>query len=208
MSTVVSFMPRFRIVSIMPGMESRAPERTEIKSGFFGPPNSLPSDFSILARAVIDLLGELRRIGAFVFVVIGADFGRDRESGRNRKADAGHLGETGAFAAQQGAHRASPVGSSVTEVVNVFPPWKRGFRRLGFFGHNRKKRRDTPAFLGRGAESVSETRNDVPWKNSSKTTSGAGTDGKHFIQETLEFLEPRAGNDHRIATTVCFLGNP
>jgi hypothetical protein len=40
------------------------------------------------------------------------------------------------------------------------------------------------------------------------TTSGAGTDGKHFIQEAFEFLEPRAGNDHRVAAAVCFLGYP
>ena len=41
-STVWSFRPRLRIVSIMPGIESRAPERTETSSGFFRSPNFLP----------------------------------------------------------------------------------------------------------------------------------------------------------------------
>ena len=33
-STTVSFMPRFRMVSIMPGMENLAPERTDTSRGF------------------------------------------------------------------------------------------------------------------------------------------------------------------------------
>ena len=39
------------MVSIMPGMESRAPERTATSSGFSTLPNFLPMDFSILATA-------------------------------------------------------------------------------------------------------------------------------------------------------------
>src|ERR1017187_7303976 len=37
----------------MPGIEARAPERTETRSGFDGSPNFLPSNFSILATAVL-----------------------------------------------------------------------------------------------------------------------------------------------------------
>src|SRR5665647_1793101 len=40
--TVVSLRPRLRMVSIMPGMEARAPERTEISSGSAASPNFLP----------------------------------------------------------------------------------------------------------------------------------------------------------------------
>ena len=37
------------MVSIMPGIESRAPERTETSSGSFGSPNFLPVCFSSAA---------------------------------------------------------------------------------------------------------------------------------------------------------------
>ena len=39
------------MVSIMPGIEARAPERTETKSGFAGSPNLAPTSFSIRATA-------------------------------------------------------------------------------------------------------------------------------------------------------------
>ena len=41
-----------------------------------------------------------------------------------------------------------------------------------------------------------------------KTTLGASANSEHFIQEAFEFLEPRAGNDHRIAASVGFFGYP
>ena len=41
-STVLSLSPRLRTVSIMPGMETRAPERTESSSGFSTSPSSRP----------------------------------------------------------------------------------------------------------------------------------------------------------------------
>ena len=40
----------------MPGIESRAPERTETSSGFFGSPNFLPVSFSSQATAVFDIV--------------------------------------------------------------------------------------------------------------------------------------------------------
>ena len=45
--TVLSFRPRFRIVSIMPGIDTLAPDRTDSKSGFFKSPNFLETSFSI-----------------------------------------------------------------------------------------------------------------------------------------------------------------
>ena len=41
-STTCSFRPRLRMVSIMPGIEARAPERTETRRGFSRSPNFLP----------------------------------------------------------------------------------------------------------------------------------------------------------------------
>ena len=37
------------MVSIMPGIDARAPERTETSSGFLASPNFLPADFSSLS---------------------------------------------------------------------------------------------------------------------------------------------------------------
>ena len=50
-ATTSSFKPRFRIVSIIPGMEALAPERTETSSGFSTSPNFLPVTPSILVIA-------------------------------------------------------------------------------------------------------------------------------------------------------------
>ena len=44
-------MPTFNTVSIIPGIESLAPERTETNNGLFTSPNFLPLTFSKLERA-------------------------------------------------------------------------------------------------------------------------------------------------------------
>ena len=49
-SAVRSFSPRLRIVSIIPGIETGAPERTETSSGFAGSPSRLPVASSSRAR--------------------------------------------------------------------------------------------------------------------------------------------------------------
>ncbi len=50
-ATVREVRPRLRIVSIIPGMEERAPERTETRSGFSGSPNRLSVSCSSLSSA-------------------------------------------------------------------------------------------------------------------------------------------------------------
>jgi hypothetical protein len=65
----------------MPGMESRAPERTETRSGFSRSPNFAPTWASRSRRSRLDLRLQGLRVGALVGVVIGADLRRDRESG-------------------------------------------------------------------------------------------------------------------------------
>ena len=61
---------------------------------------------------------ELRRIGAAVVVVVGADLGRDGEAGRHRQAEIGHLGEVRALAAEEVAHRRLALGLAVAEGVD------------------------------------------------------------------------------------------
>ncbi len=82
----------------MPGMEARAPERTETSRGLFRSPNFLP---------LVDL--------AAVFVILGAGFGGDGEALGNGHADVGHLGQVGTLAAQQLTH----LGVAFGEQVNV-----------------------------------------------------------------------------------------
>ena len=50
-----SFKPRFKTKSIMPGMETRAPERTENNSGFSASATFLPMIFSFLTPATAAL---------------------------------------------------------------------------------------------------------------------------------------------------------
>ena len=56
------------------------------------------------------LAAERRRIGALVGVVVGADLGGDGEARGHRQADAAHLGEVRALAAEQRLHRPVAVG--------------------------------------------------------------------------------------------------
>ena len=51
--TTSSFKPRFKIVSIIPGIEARAPERTDTKRGFSLSPNFIPQISSIFSMYCI-----------------------------------------------------------------------------------------------------------------------------------------------------------
>ena len=102
--TVSSFRPRLRIVSIMPGIEARAPERTETSSGCSRSPKLRPTDFSTRAEVLGDRGLQFGRIRFVVVVKVRADGGGDREAGRHRNADVGHLGQARAFAAEDVLH--------------------------------------------------------------------------------------------------------
>ena len=109
-----SFRPRFRIVSIIPGIETAAPERTETSSGSPVSPKRLPVRASSLRDVLGDLVLEPRRQAALA-QVRAAGVGRDREAGRHGNAELRHLGEPDALAAEQ---LAAAVGGLV-EVVDV-----------------------------------------------------------------------------------------
>ena len=96
----------------MPGIEARAPERTDTSSGICrvaepGADRLLDARRAPSATCVL----QLGRIAAVVVVEVGADLGRDREAGRHRQAEIAHLGEVGALAAEQVAHVAAPLGA-------------------------------------------------------------------------------------------------
>src|SRR5947208_14588635 len=66
---------------------------------------------------------------------MGADLGRDRKARRHRQAEIGHLGETGALAAEQIAHLAPPLGGAAAKTIDPFRPTGRhGLSILRFLG--------------------------------------------------------------------------
>ena len=99
--TALSFRPRSRIESIIPGIEIAAPERTETSRGFDGSPNIAP----VMRSSRLDVLGDLvleafRQLSA-ARQVRTAGVGRDREARRNRDAEVRHLRQPEALAAEQ-----------------------------------------------------------------------------------------------------------
>ena len=106
------------MVSIMPGMENFAPERTETSSGFSPAPSFWPCSFSSRARAACisssicgtDLAAH----------VLAAGFGLNGESRRNGQTGVGHLCKTGAFAAKDVLHVAVAVGFAAAEEVDIW----------------------------------------------------------------------------------------
>ena len=61
---------------------------------------------------------QLRRVAPLVVVVIGADLRRDRESRGHRQADARHLRQVGALAAQLLLHASVAVGRAAAKVID------------------------------------------------------------------------------------------
>jgi hypothetical protein len=110
----------------MPGIEARAPERTEALAG----------DAADLLERGGDLLLQGFRIGIAVVVVVGADLRGDGEAGRHRQAEIGHLSEPGALAAQEVAHVGAAFGLAVAEQIDPLAFGRslarRSFRRRSF----------------------------------------------------------------------------
>ena len=102
----------------MPGIEARAPERTDTSSGVVDvaevAPTASPTSLQRLVDLRLQALGQL----APVRVVGVADLGGDREAGRHGQAQARHLGEVGALAAEQLRHARTAVDIARGEDVN------------------------------------------------------------------------------------------
>ena len=128
----------------MPGMESRAPERTGEQERVFAAAEPLPTDLFDLGERLFDLRVHLGRVRLLVVVEIGADLRGDREPGRHRQADAGHFREVRALAAEERLHRAVAVGAAVAEIINVLA-------RLGLaLGNDGRRRLDLVHVRARG----------------------------------------------------------
>ena len=109
------------MVSIMPGIENLAPDRTDTSSGFSVDPSVAPAAFSSLFRCSCDLAIDRGGNLAVLLVVDVADVGGDREAGRHRQAGVGHLGETRALAARAASFIvAVAVGLAAAEEVDMY----------------------------------------------------------------------------------------
>jgi hypothetical protein len=75
-------------------------------------------DLLYLDERLLQLVLQFGRIGLLVVVEVGADLGGDRETRRHRQAEARHLGQVGALAAQQIAHLGAALGLAIPETVD------------------------------------------------------------------------------------------
>ena len=105
-------------MSIIPGIENLAPERTLTSSGSSGSPKRLPIVFSSLAHG----LGHLgvEAVGPAAVEVGAAGVGGDGEARRHRQPEhRGHLGQVGALAAEEVLHLHRGAAVLVVEAVDV-----------------------------------------------------------------------------------------
>ena len=105
-------------MSSIPGIDSRAPERTDTSSGSSGSPSDLPARSSRRRERVRDLLLEAGGLLAAGRHVGDARLGGDREARRHALGaeHPRHLGDVRALAAEQVAHLARALGEVVDEL--------------------------------------------------------------------------------------------
>jgi hypothetical protein len=100
------------MVSIMPGIETGAPERTETSRGCSASGRRLDP-----LQVVLDLAPQPGRELTALEIAV-ADVGGDGEAGRDGNAERGHLGEPGAFAAEHVLHGRGAIGAALAEEVD------------------------------------------------------------------------------------------
>ncbi len=102
----------------MPGIEARAPERTETSRGLAASPNIAFGLAADLGHRRVDLRRKVGRIGFAVGVEVGADFGGDGEARRHGQAERSHLVQVRALAAEQVLHLAPAFGALGAEGID------------------------------------------------------------------------------------------
>jgi hypothetical protein len=189
------------MVSIMPGIENFAPERTETSSGFSVDPSVAPAAFSSFRRARSRPRSPREALPPF-FVVEVAGVGGDREPGRHRQAGVGHLGQARALAAERVLHRAVAVGLAVTEEVHVL--LRRGvFAPTSLRGYHASSRSFAAGFfappLERGSSRVSTTSPPSTRASRSSTPSLRFPRIRSRVRQNESTLEPPHQAQPRLA---------
>jgi hypothetical protein len=109
------------MVSIMPGMEARAPERTDSSSGSLALPNCLPISVSRnFTPAKYFALNQREDSLATLLSESGASLGADGEARRHGNAQPTHLGQVGPLATEQVLHGGGAFGARAAKEVNEF----------------------------------------------------------------------------------------
>ena len=145
----------------MPGIEARAPERTETSSVRSGSPKPAPAIPSIWARPCLDLGIEIRSGSARPGIVVAVtERRRDGEAGRDGQADGGHLGEVGALAAKQRAHPGVTVRRTPTEAID---PRAHGLVSCPGNTHERRQPPTVMPGLDPGIHVLCTDRTNKPW---------------------------------------------
>ena len=116
-TTVSSFKPRLSTVSIIPGIETAAPLRTETSSGLDGIAEPLARCLLEPREMIADFLAKRAR-DATGGEILHARAARDREPWRNGHAEVRHLGQVGALGSQDALHLTRPVSATLTEEVD------------------------------------------------------------------------------------------
>ena len=112
-----------RMVSIMPGIENFAPDRTLTSNGSAGSPSVRPMASSMSGEVAGDLRVEPVRRAA-VPQVMPAGVRRDGEAGRHGKAEIRHLGEVGPLAAEKVLEVLVALGEVIHELRHgKLPEW-------------------------------------------------------------------------------------
>jgi hypothetical protein len=114
-SRVFVVRPTLSTVSIIPGMELRAPDRTETSSGRDASSEARAHEAPHALERLVDVGVEARGMTPPDLEVLVADLGRDREAGRHRDAEVRHFGEVRPLAAEQLLHLRVAVGTALTK---------------------------------------------------------------------------------------------
>ena len=106
----------------MPGMEARAPERTEKRIGLVA--ELLTGDAFEFADVLDDLRLDIIVDFTAVLVVLGAGLSGDGETLRNRKTENGHLCKVGTLTAEELTHGCITFAEKVNKFLchKALPP--------------------------------------------------------------------------------------
>ena len=104
----------------MPGIEARAPDLTETRSGAVSSPKPRPVTRPHFGQRLRHRAREVFGIVSVMVVIVAADLGRDGEAGGDRQPELRHLGEIGALTSEKVALTTGPFGCAAAERVDPF----------------------------------------------------------------------------------------
>ena len=102
----------------MPGIDTAAPDRTGDQQRILAVAELLAGFFLEHPNVLLDAIHQRGGQLLTQLVVLVANRRGDREAGRDRQADAGHLSQVRALAPQQCFLRTVPVGAGLPKVID------------------------------------------------------------------------------------------